>query len=64
MGFSRAADFVMVNQRIAYWAMVSYLAAFLIRTYGLTVGATAIPLACSAAGQVVGSYESRNDRHE
>ncbi len=58
MGFFRAAVFVMVNQRIAYWAMVSYMAAFLIQTYGLTVGATAIPLACSAAGQVVGSYSA------
>ncbi len=58
IGFFRAAVFVMVNQRIAYWTMVSYLAAFLIQTYGLTVGATAIPLACSAAGQVVGSYSA------
>ena len=58
MGFFRAAVFVMVNQRIAYWTMVSYLAAFLIQTYGLTVGATAIPLACSAAAQVVGSYSA------
>ena len=56
MGFFRAAVFVMLTQRIAYWTMVSYLAAFLIQTFGLSVGATAIPLACSAAGQVVGSY--------
>lgn len=58
MGFFRAAVFVMVAQRIAYWTMVSYLAAFLIQTYGLSVGATAIPLAWSAAAQVVGSYSA------
>ena len=58
MGFFRAAVVVMLNQRIAYWTMVSYLAAFLIQTYGVTVGATAIPLACSAAAQVVGSYSA------
>ncbi len=58
MGFFRAAVFVMLTQRIAYWTMVSYLAAFLIQTFGLSVGATAIPLACSAAGQVVGSYSA------
>ena len=34
------------------------MAAFLIQTYGLSVGATAIPLACAAAGQVVGSYSA------
>lgn len=58
LGFFRAAVFVMVNQRIAYWTMVAYLPAFLIQAYGLTVGATAIPLACSAAGQVIGSYSA------
>ena len=58
LGFFRAAVFVMVTQRIAYWTMVSFLAAFLIQTYGLSVGATAIPLACAAAGQVVGSYSA------
>ena len=57
-GFFRAAVFIMLNQRIAYWAMVSYMAAFLIQTYGLSVGAMAIPLAASAAGQVIGSYAS------
>ncbi len=58
VGFFRAAVVVMLNQRIAYWTVVSYFAAFLIQTYGLTVGATAIPLACSAATQVVGSYSA------
>ena len=58
LGFFRTAVFVMVNQRIAYWVMVSFLAAFLIKTYGLSVGAMAIPLACSAAGQVIGSFSA------
>ena len=54
--FFRAAIFVVVSQRIAYWAIVSYLAAFLIQTYGLSLGSVAAPLAIAAAGQVVGSY--------
>lgn len=54
--FFRAAIFVVVSQRIAYWAIFSYLAAFLIQTYGLSLGAIAAPLAIAAAGQVVGSY--------
>ena len=58
IGFFRTAIFVMVNQRIAYWVMVSYLAAFLIKAYGVSVGGVAIPLACSAAGQVIGSYSA------
>ena len=55
MGFFRAAIFVVVAHRTAYWAIVSYLAAFLEQVYGLTEGAVAIPLAIAAAGQVAGS---------
>ena len=54
--FFKTAIFVVVCQRIAYWAMVSYLAAFLVQTYGLTLAAVAAPLAIAASGQIVGSY--------
>ena len=58
LGFFRAAIFVGVTHRMAYWAIISYLAAFLVQVHGLTVGAVAIPLACAAAGQIVGSYSA------
>ena len=58
LGFFRAAIFVCVTHRIAYWAIVSYFAAFLVQVHGLSVGAVAVPLAIAAAGQVVGSYTS------
>ena len=38
--------------------MVSYFATFLIQTYGLSVEATAGPLAVAAVGQVIGSYSA------
>ena len=57
-GFFRAAIFVTATQRIAYWGMVSYFAAFMIQNYGLSVGSVAVPLAIAAAGQVVGSFSS------
>ena len=58
MGFFKAAVVVMATHRIAYWGIVSYFAAFLIQTHGLSVGATAGPLAVAAAGQVIGSYSA------
>jgi len=43
------------SQRIAFYAVIGYLAAHLIDTYGLSVGETALPLAVVGAGAVVGS---------
>ena len=68
MGFFRAAIFVIVTQRVAYWAIVSYLAAFLIQNYGLSLRFVAVPLAIAAAGQIVGSLSAgyvakRGDRN-
>lgn len=56
MGYFRAALAVNVSHRIAYWAVVSYFAAYLIHTYDISVGFVALPLAIAAAGQVLGSY--------
>ena len=56
--FFRAVVFVMVSQRMAYWAMVTFFAAFLIKTYGLSVGSVALPLAALAGAQIVGSYSA------
>ena len=58
MGFFRTAVFVMASHRMAYWSIVSYFAAFLIQTHGLSVGATAAPLAIAAAGQIIGSFSA------
>jgi predicted MFS family arabinose efflux permease len=43
------------SQRIAFYAVIGYLAAYLIDTYGLSVGETALPLAVVGAGAVAGS---------
>ena len=50
--FGMLANF---SQRIAYYAVLGYLAAYLIDTYGTSVGETALPLAVVGAGAVVGS---------
>ena len=42
-------------QRMAFYATISYLAAYLISEHGLSVGETAIPLAIVGIGVVVGS---------
>jgi predicted MFS family arabinose efflux permease len=44
-----------VSQRIAFYAVIGYLAAFLIDTYGMSVGETALPLAVVGLGAVIGS---------
>jgi predicted MFS family arabinose efflux permease len=48
-----AANFA---QRIAFMGLFSYLATYLIDDYGMSVGATALPLAVVGIGTVVGSY--------
>ena len=56
MRFFRVAVAVNITQRIAFWGTLSYFAAYLILTYDLSIGFVALPLAVSAAGQMVGSY--------
>ena len=45
-------------QRIVFYALLGYIAAYLIDTYGLSVGETAVPLAVVGSGAVVGSLWS------
>ena len=56
LNFFRLAVTVNGAQRIAYWSLLSFFAAYLIQTYDLSVGFVALPLAISALGQVAGSY--------
>ena len=56
MNFFRVALAVNLTQRIVYWGIVSFFAAYLIDTYGVSVGSLALPLGIAAMGQVVGSY--------
>ena len=57
-GFFRAAVVVNASHRIAYWAIVNYLAAYLISAYGLSTGAVALPLFVASLCQVIGSFAS------
>ena len=54
--YFRVAVPVGISQRIAYWSMTSFFAAYLINTYHLDVGFAALPLGIVASAQVVGSY--------
>ncbi len=56
MQYFRVALTVNLTHRVAYWAVVSFFAAFLIQTYGVDVQFVALPLAVAAIGQVSGSY--------
>ena len=54
--FFQVAVLAHVVQRMAFWGFVSYFAAYLIKTYDVSVGFLAIPLAITAVAQVAGSY--------
>ena len=54
--FFQTAVAVGMSQRIAFWTMVSYFAAYLRDTYELSVGFAALPLGIVAVGQAVGSF--------
>ena len=56
--FFRAAVLVNITHRIAFWAIASYFAAYLIGKYEVSVGYVALPLAIIALGQVAGSYST------
>ena len=58
MGFFRAAVVVNASHRIAYWAIVNYLAAYLISAHGLSTGAVALPLLIASLCQVMGSFSA------
>ena len=54
--FFRVAVALLLTQRLAYWGVVSFLAARFIQAYDLSLEFVAIPLLISAIGQVVGTY--------
>ena len=56
--YFRVAVAVNLTQRVAFWTMVSFFAAFLIHTYELSVGFVALPLATAALAQIIGSYSA------
>ena len=56
LSFFRVAVTVIVTQRLAYWGLISFSAAYLIQAYDLSVGFVALPLLIAAAAQVIGSY--------
>ena len=56
MHYFHVALTVNVTHRIAFWSIVSFFAAYLIRTYDVNVGFVALPLGIAAIGQVMGSY--------
>ena len=58
MRFFRVAVVFNLTQRIAFWGIVSFFAAYLINTYGVSIGFVALPLAIIAMGQMVGSYSA------
>ena len=55
IGLFRTALAANLLQRMAFYATISYLAAYLISEHGLSVGETAVPLAIVGIGVVVGS---------
>ncbi len=64
--FFRVGVVVNLTQRIAYWGSISFFAAYLIRTFDLSVGFVALPLAVTAVGQMAGNYGASfaaNRRH-
>ena len=58
LSYFRLAVTVNITQRMAYWSLISFFAAYLIQAYNVSVGFVALPLVISALGQVVGSYSS------
>ncbi len=55
-GFFQVALTVNLAHRIAFWAIVSFFAAYMIHTYGVSLRFVALPLVILAIGQVVGTY--------
>lgn len=52
----QAAIGVNFAQRMAYFALFSYLAAYLIDAYDLSIGSIALPMALVGIGTVIGTY--------
>lgn len=67
MRFFQAGITLNVCHRIAFWGVLTYMVTYLIETYGISTGASAIPVFITATSQGVGSYSGafitkRNNR--
>ncbi len=56
LGFFQVALTVNLAHRIAFWAIVSFFAAYMIHTYDVSLRFVALPLVVIAIGQVIGTY--------
>ena len=56
LNYFRVALAVNVTQRMAYWSLLSFFAAYVIQAYDVSVGFVALPLVIFALSQVAGSY--------
>ncbi len=56
VGYFQVALTVNFAHRIVYWTIVTFFAAYMIHTYGVSERFVALPLAITAIGQVAGSY--------
>ena len=56
VGYFQVALSVNFAHRVVYWTIVTFFAAYMIHTYGVSERFVALPLAITAIGQVVGSY--------
>ena len=56
VGYFQVALTVNFTHRVVYWTIVTFFAAYLIHTYGVSERFVALPLAITAIGQVIGSY--------
>ena len=56
VGYFQVALTVNFFHRIVYWTIVTFFAAYIIHTYGVSERFVALPLAITAIGQVIGSY--------
>ena len=56
VGYFQVALSVNFFHRVVYWTIVTFFAAYIIHTYGVSERFVALPLAITAIGQVVGSY--------
>ena len=56
--FFQVALSVNITQRLAFWGILAFFAAYLIHTYDVSLGFVAVPLVINAIGQMIGTYSA------
>ena len=56
--FFQVALSVNITQRLAFWGILAFFAAYLIHTYDVSLGFVALPLVINAIGQMIGTYSA------